>query len=483
MTKNLDKKKVNILLVIKDQEFYQELLNDKSTNNFVIHYAQDTKTALEYLKMGQNHFHCVFVNPTMSNEAEVSVLEGCHGERAGVPVYLILKGVQELGQDLNVQEAGFQGTITNKNELIAVTRVIEQNMGQFDSEAAIRMAKETPDPEEGEEGDLLVPINAANFLSGSVSFFDLFVRLRQGKYVKILNARDTFDVERLEYYRTKGLTHFWIKKETQKMYIDFCSKLATKIINTKGINNSVKINMTLNQGQEVIGFLSRNGLDESSLSFATAYSENVTLLIKNIAKDNKAINALLKNVAAFEHAAGTAMICGLMARQAQLDSAQSVNILGLAATLHDVGLYKEKSIYENDPENRVCQEEIDIELELENTKISQSRRKELLKTYHERPQKGVEICQSIKNIDPDVIQIIAHHHERTDGSGFPNKISGAAINPLAQILSITDEFSKLIRKVYLGKAPRENLASFSTKLNGYSLKHIKIWESIFLKSK
>jgi response regulator RpfG family c-di-GMP phosphodiesterase len=267
------------------------------------------------------------------------------------------------------------------------------------------------------------------------------------------------------------------------MYIDFCSKLATKIINTKGINNSVKINMTLNQGQEVIGFLSRNGLDESSLSFATAYSENVTLLIKNIAKDNKAINALLKNVAAFEHAAGTAMICGLMARQAQLDSAQSVNILGLAATLHDVGLYKEKSIYENDPENRVCQEEIDIELELENTKISQSRRKELLKTYHERPQKGVEICQSIKNIDPDVIQIIAHHHERTDGSGFPNKISGAAINPLAQILSITDEFSKLIRKVYLGKAPRENLASFSTKLNGYSLKHIKIWESIFLKSK
>jgi putative nucleotidyltransferase with HDIG domain len=279
----------------------------------------------------------------------------------------------------------------------------------------------------------------------------------------------------LDYYRKKGLSHFWIKKATQKIYLDFCSKLANKIIQSKNIKDDVKIIMTLNHGQEVINFITQQGLDQESLNFVASYSQNINQLVKNISKDNKTLNSFLKNVAAFEHAAGTAMICGLMARKMNLETDHALQNLGIAATLHDIGLTKEKNIYEVlEPTNYL--DEVELEWDLSKTNLSESRKKELKRIFEEHPIKSAEICKSIAGLDDEIIQIIAHHHERIDGSGFPNKLSGPAIHPLAQVLAIADEFCKLLRQVYTGKTPKEQLTLFPVKLKGFSLKTIKVWE-------
>jgi putative two-component system response regulator len=56
--------------------------------------------------------------------------------------------------------------------------------------------------------------------------------------------------------------------------------------------------------------------------------------------------------------------------------------------------------------------------------------------------KGEEICQPMKSLAP-VLPIIRSHHERWDGSGYPDRLSGEHIPLLARILQIADVYDAL----------------------------------------
>ncbi len=56
--------------------------------------------------------------------------------------------------------------------------------------------------------------------------------------------------------------------------------------------------------------------------------------------------------------------------------------------------------------------------------------------------KGEEICRPMKSLAP-VLPIIRSHHERWDGSGYPDGLSGEAIPLLARLLQICDIYDAL----------------------------------------
>jgi putative two-component system response regulator len=55
---------------------------------------------------------------------------------------------------------------------------------------------------------------------------------------------------------------------------------------------------------------------------------------------------------------------------------------------------------------------------------------------------GEKMCRNVGALEP-VLPIIRHHHERLDGSGYPDGLSGEQIPILAQIFSIVDIFESL----------------------------------------
>ncbi len=60
----------------------------------------------------------------------------------------------------------------------------------------------------------------------------------------------------------------------------------------------------------------------------------------------------------------------------------------------------------------------------------------------EHPVVGEQICRPLHGLQ-DVLPIIRHHHERPDGSGYPDGLAGAAIPLTAQILQVADVFDAL----------------------------------------
>lgn len=56
--------------------------------------------------------------------------------------------------------------------------------------------------------------------------------------------------------------------------------------------------------------------------------------------------------------------------------------------------------------------------------------------------RGVDICKPMKTLAP-VLPIIRSHHERWDGSGYPDRLKGEEIPLLARILQVVDIFDAL----------------------------------------
>jgi len=55
---------------------------------------------------------------------------------------------------------------------------------------------------------------------------------------------------------------------------------------------------------------------------------------------------------------------------------------------------------------------------------------------------GVEICSPLRSLRP-VLPLIRHHHERFDGSGYPDGLAGADIPLLARVFQIVDVYDAL----------------------------------------
>lgn len=65
---------------------------------------------------------------------------------------------------------------------------------------------------------------------------------------------------------------------------------------------------------------------------------------------------------------------------------------------------------------------------------------------------GLEILQECGILNQDVVDMVAHHHERYDGSGYPNGLKKDQIPPFARIAGIVDTYDALTSNRTYAKA-------------------------------
>ena len=71
---------------------------------------------------------------------------------------------------------------------------------------------------------------------------------------------------------------------------------------------------------------------------------------------------------------------------------------------------------------------------------------------------GLLTLEDIENVNPKVVQIVANHHERHDGSGYPNKLKGTNIPILARIAAIADCYDAMTSERIYAKAISPSMA-------------------------
>ncbi|MEW5692723.1 MAG: HD domain-containing phosphohydrolase [Candidatus Hydrogenedentota bacterium] len=103
-------------------------------------------------------------------------------------------------------------------------------------------------------------------------------------------------------------------------------------------------------------------------------------------------------------------------------SVEDKYILTLAAYLHDIG---ELGI----PDSILHKESPLTDIEI--------------KSIQTHPLLSIEIIQKAE-LRKKILDVVEHHHEHFDGSGYPNKVAGEKIPLLSRILSVCDAFQAII---------------------------------------
>ena len=115
-------------------------------------------------------------------------------------------------------------------------------------------------------------------------------------------------------------------------------------------------------------------------------------------------------------------IYSLIAAKVMNLSYEDTVILGIGALLHDIGKVK-------------------ISEKILNKQGLLNERE--LKEVKKHSELGYDILIKSPQINYDVIKIVLQHHERCDGSGYPNQLKGEEILMLSKIVAIADIYDAL----------------------------------------
>ncbi|MDD4781279.1 MAG: HD-GYP domain-containing protein, partial [Tissierellia bacterium] len=141
-------------------------------------------------------------------------------------------------------------------------------------------------------------------------------------------------------------------------------------------------------------------------------------LISSIKTLISVINA--KDRYTYAHTDRVVIYCELMANYLGL-SEKDKKKLRYGAYLHDIGKIQ-----------------ISKDILIKKAKLTEEEW-EILKAH---PQNGIDIVKPVEALI-DVLPLIHHHHERHDGTGYPDKLKGEDIPYLVRILSVADSFDAM----------------------------------------
>ena len=123
----------------------------------------------------------------------------------------------------------------------------------------------------------------------------------------------------------------------------------------------------------------------------------------------------------FSHSVNVSILALLIGEQLNYSS-EELNQLGVAALLHDIGMLK-----------------VPMEIWRKSGTLTPDEYQEI----RNHPLYGEEILAA-KNMSKEIRAVAAQHHERFDGSGYPNKLKSSEINYKARIVALADVYDACI---------------------------------------
>jgi putative nucleotidyltransferase with HDIG domain len=64
----------------------------------------------------------------------------------------------------------------------------------------------------------------------------------------------------------------------------------------------------------------------------------------------------------------------------------------------------------------------------------------------QHPELGLETLEATPGLEPDMLDVVLHHHEYLDGSGYPHGLSGSEISDFVRIATVCDIFGALLER-------------------------------------
>lgn len=243
--------------------------------------------------------------------------------------------------------------------------------------------------------------------------YNLYMKLNDGRFVAVFRVGNIIDQERLEKYAAKGVTTFYYSEQD-------LDDLSTEEGATIVAATSSKLDALEKISKTVFEDILSLGVYDAAYKNAKSVSKVVRGMVE---KDPKLSETFLRfqEVAGGDvrHAMMVSAMSTVLCSSMEWVKSSTYESLALGGLLHDVGMLSLPK---------------DL-LGADHNEVSPNDRK-ILEGHAES---GRALLSQLKTVPDDVLMIVAHHHERSDGSGYPLGLKDFYIHPLARVVGLANE--------------------------------------------
>lgn len=300
---------------------------------------------------------------------------------------------------------------------------------------------EAKDQEITSQDDKYIEISMRDFVITPKSFFNFYLRLSAGRYIKIFNSGDDLPKDEIDKYRAKGIDEFFVPKGEYERFVKLQGTLSNKVV-LSDASNGFKVKTLMKLGANVTNNLAKCGVTPERMDNAHLFLDQTIHVLRQMKLKNEVVTSYLKNIDKDEHSAAVAFIAGILANYLGFESSKSIKVVGTTALLHDIGLH------DLDPDF------------IEGEELLDEKKREI---FNKHSVHGAEILRSTGAFEEVICHAVEQHHRRRLGGAGRRSTS---VNLVTEIVSVSDEFFNTV--IHHGYSPERVRFFMDNELKNYS---------------
>lgn len=399
-----------ILIVDDDSEIRGALKAILNQGGHHITEAENGKVAQDHLS--SQIFDLVISDLQMPVVNGLELLVWLKARRKSLPVILVT-GFTQILETQKAYELGADDFFTKPFSYQGILKSVDR---------LLRPGSLPAQPED--PGALFCRIPIEDFVSSTGVQINVYIKLSDSKYVRVAHKGDQIPSERVENYKSKGLSYVYAKKEDFCRLVGFSVNLSHLLKNSSQIATEKKLRFLRYTTELILENAFVNGINGKAFKQA---ADCLDLILSVVTENHSYLEVLeILNTHAdwlYAHSLGVSLYSVMIGRRMGWTAQSTLFKLGVIGLFHDIG---EKEI----PASLLTKGRPSLSLDERKQVESHSRRSK-------------DILLELKGLSEDILQAVYEHHEDCTGRGYPRQISSEKIHPLAKIVAVADRFCYL----------------------------------------
>jgi response regulator RpfG family c-di-GMP phosphodiesterase len=370
--------------------------------------------ALQWITNPELKLSGVYLNPDDTTFSAFRFLEITLTHRPALPIFLFepkLQGNPE-GTKRIMKNTHIKGVYLGSEPYQTLVGPLREQLADREP-----TRKKVPDTAQ-RAGHITLPIS--DFFTGTQYPYNVFILDDSGNMTLFAQRDSAIDPAYLAQASQKA-QFFYVKEEDISRNKASLREAHSKLIDDEDYPKNWKTAEMMVSARNVLNEMKMAGINDALIEYTQAMLGDLFKLVAKIDSDEGALFGMIDRAKKCDRSVFCASYAMLICKQLKFEKTATLEILGLASILQDLALYRT-------PHGDLSE------------KLPSQLTPEQLNFYHQHPTLSADLVASHTDVPQVTLQVVRQHHERKDRSGFPNRVGGNQIHPMAEILSLINSY-------------------------------------------
>jgi len=294
--------------------------------------------------------------------------------------------------------------------------------------------------------DEYFPIQLDSIRMDSLLDFELYLKVRN-QYVLFRAAHLAFNERTRSELLSNKVHTLYLKREARRHYLRYVERHLTSILREPTLTEERKAQLVYDTSTNLLQDVLEKPTSSENIKRATTVANNtVSFILRGRDSFRHLVAMTSYDYRTYTHSVNVCLYTVALAEAAGYRDQSDLNEIGVGALLHDIGKSKIDTTILN-KRGPLTPQEYDV-----------------MKNH---PIWGVELLRETSLIPEVAYEIVLHHHEKMDGSGYPDHLAAEDMHQYARLSVIADVFDALTtRRPYKEAIPSYQALEMMGKMGG-----------------